>query len=372
MMEYTTSAESEALVESARRLVRERYDYTKQRAQPTDGVGFSRAQWREFADLGWLGTSVSEAGGGLGLPHAVLAALATALGPAAMREPFVSQIACGGHVLDQASPSALRDAVLAQWLAGETLLALAVDDADEPTVYEHAAEGYRLRGTKFAVVDGACADYFIVSARPCDEDVRALFLVPARAAGIECRAHVACDGRLLADLGIGSVIVAAAARLECVVEQVLGEAAALYALLLAAESLGIMQTLVPMTTAYLAERRQFGRPLIEFQVLQHRLADMHIACVRAESAHLLARFKCDELGLIAAGAEIAIAKALVGQCGRAVGQQAVQLHGGIGMTEDLVVGHYLKRLVANELLGGSTQFQLEDAARLRGVVASPL
>lgn len=371
-MEYTTSAESEALVESAQRLVRERYDYAAQRARAFDLPGIDRVRWREFADLGWLGTSISETSGGLGLPYAVLAALATALGPAAMREPFFSQIACGGHVLDRAAPGTLRDAVLAQWLAGETLLALALEDQSHPVRYEPTAEGFRLHGAKHTVVDGACADYLIVSAQPADAAPRALFLVPAAAAGIERRAQLACDGRVLADLRLEAVTVSSAARLECDVEQVLHEAAVLYALLLAAESLGIMQALVPMTTAYLAERRQFGRPLLEFQVLQHRLADMHIACVRAESAHLLARFKCDEHGLTAARAEVALAKALVGQCGRAVGQQAVQLHGGIGMTEDLVVGHHLKRLVANELLGGSTQVQLEEAARLRGVVPSPL
>ncbi|HSG65462.1 MAG TPA: acyl-CoA dehydrogenase family protein, partial [Gammaproteobacteria bacterium] len=182
--------------------------------------------------------------------------------------------------------------------------------------------------------------------------------------------HVACDGRVFADIAFDDVMVESDARLDCDARQVLEEAETLYALLLAAESLGILQTLVPMSTRYLAERRQFGRPLIEFQVLQHRLADMHIASVRAESAHLLARFKCDELGLVAARAHVAIAKAMVGQCGREVGQQAVQLHGGIGMTEDLVVGHYLKRLTANELLGGHTQFHLENAARLRGVVSS--
>ena len=125
-----------------------------------------------------------------------------------------------------------------------------------------------------------------------------------------------------------------------------------------------------MTANYLAERRQFGRPLLDFQVLQHRLVDMEIAGVRAESGHELARYQCDTLGLTAAQAYVAVAKALCDDAGKAVAEEAVQMHGGIGMTADLVIGHYLKRVTANALLGGATPYQYETAARLRGLVPS--
>ncbi|MCB1746936.1 MAG: acyl-CoA dehydrogenase family protein [Gammaproteobacteria bacterium] len=362
---YNLGEESAALVDSAARLVRERYDYVDLLPRLKSATPWTRAQWAELAELGWLAAAISEAHDGLGLPLSALVQLARALAPAAMPEPVLSQLARCGWLLDQAGDAAAR-AALAAWMAGESLLALVDDDGTPAAVrWRAAGDGYVLDGVQAAVLDGASADRFIVAG---GGDTAALFLVDAAAPGLGREGHRAADGREFADLRFAGVEVAAGNRLDVDdVAGLLGGARELHALLLAAEMVGIAQALVPITHGYIAQREQFGTKLAEFQVLQHRLVDMHVLAVRAESALELAAFKVDELGLAAAAPYVAAAKAQCGLSGRRVAEEAVQLHGGIGMTEDLVVGHYLKRIVADTLLAGHTEQHFEAGARARGI-----
>ncbi|MGE0485001.1 MAG: acyl-CoA dehydrogenase family protein [Gammaproteobacteria bacterium] len=365
---YNRSEESVALADSAARLVRERYDYVDLLPRLKSAAPWTPAQWAELAGFGWLAAGVSEAHDGLGLPVSALVQLARALAPAAMPEPVSSQLARGGWLLDQAGGGRAREC-LAGWMAGESLLALVDADGTPAAVHwRRAGDGYVLDGAQRAVQDGASAAHFIVAAAG---ETPALFLLPVDAPGIGHEAHRAADGREFADVRFAGVEVDSAARLEVDdVAALLAGSRDLHALLLAAEMVGIAQALIPITHAYIAQREQFGRKLAEFQVLQHRLVDMHIEAVRAESALELACFKVDELGLVAAAPFIAAAKAQSGLSCRRVAEEAVQLHGGIGMTEELVVGHYLKRIVADTLLAGHTEQHFAACAAARGVVPS--
>jgi alkylation response protein AidB-like acyl-CoA dehydrogenase len=359
------SEESMALVESAERLVRERYDYSEQRAVLSGEAGWLRERWLEFAELGWLGAGVSEEGGGLGLPPSVTTALATAVGPAAMSEPLLHQLVCL-HLLDGCAPHATRQGLLDAGVQGETVFAwLDLRQATSGSLtISRTDKTITLAGAQRGVLDGGIADVLLLTL----PDERLVALPLDDTAGLARAARRGADGRLFADLTASGVAVPETAALVCA-DAVVSEARSLFALLLAGESLGIMRSLLTLTCAYLAQRQQFGRKLSDFQVLQHRLVDMHLDCVRVESLVELARVKCDEAGLLTAAPFVAAAKAQAGLVGRRVGEEAVQLHGGIGMTDELVVGHYLKRLVMNGMLGGSPAEQLERAAAGRRLVS---
>ena len=193
-MDYTTSPESTALVASAERLVRERHAYPDLRASLDAGLITTPERWRELAELGWLGTCIDADAGGLGLPYATLAALVVALGPAAMTEPFLSQVARGGHVLARAARGTRRDDVLAAWLAGAAFVALA-DHGD--TEFAAVGNAYRLGGRTRAVVDGGLADWFVVPARQPASGAWVLWLVEARAPGVRRVAHRGSEGLCL-------------------------------------------------------------------------------------------------------------------------------------------------------------------------------
>lgn len=368
------SPERTALADSAQRLLRDRYADLTGNA-PSE---LSPAQWREFAELGWLGTAISEAHGGLGLGCALASVLVESLAPAAMIEPLTSQLALVGQVLNRARPGRARDAALAAWMNGDRLLALVHDDGlhgtpgDAPDGIRHTdtADGAVLHGCQRGVIDGALADQLLVVAVCADAPwVTRLFLVDR--AAVMVRERRAFDGRHFADIAIEQLAVPPSTRIEfdADIGAALDEASNFHALLLAADSAGLARALCDMTRAYLGQREQFGRKLAEFQVLQHRLVDMNLALTRLESLLELARFKVDELGLTGADAYIAAAKAAAGINGRHIAHEAMQLHGAIGLTEELLVGRYVRRLTANELLGGTTETQLTRFAELRGWTA---
>ncbi len=365
-MSLTPSPECVALVDSAERMVRERYDYASLRAVLASAEGYSRARWHEFAELGWLAVPLAEADGGLGLAPSVASALMAALGPAAMSEPLPSQLALGGYLLGRARPTPRREAVLARWLAGESLLALVEPAAGVVATAPHGDAV--LDGHAGAVLDAGRAEVFIVGVRQ-EDGAPAYFLVDADTAGLARQARRGADGRDFADVELRGVRVAASARLE-LAAAARDDASGYLALLLASESLGIMHALVRLTAEHLAQREQFGRKLIDFQELQHRVVDMQLETVRAESMLEIARHHCDDGGLGAGAAMISAALYQAARSGRRVAEEAVQLHGAIGMTDELVVGHYLKRIISNAIIGGHAETHLERAAGARGI--SPL
>lgn len=363
-MSLTPSPECAALVDSAERMVRERYDYASLRAVLASADDDSRARWHDFAELGWLAVPLAEADGGLGLAPSVASALIAALGPAAMSEPLPSQLALSGYLLGRARPTPRRDAVLARWLAGDSLLALLEPLPATGMVMTTHGDAV-LDGHAGAVLDAGLADVLIVGARQ-EDGVPAYYLVDADAEGVARHAQRGADGRDFADVALRGVRVGASERLDLTAAAP-GEAQGYFALLLASESLGIMHALVRLTAEHLAQREQFGRKLIDFQELQHRLVDMQLEAVRAESMLEVARLHCDQGGLGTAAAMTSAALYQAARSGRRVAEEAVQLHGAIGMTDELVVGHYLKRIISNAIIGGHAETHLERAASARGI-----
>ncbi len=346
---YTPSDERLALADSAARMLRERY-------AGHEASTFEHARWREFAELGWLAAPFSEANGGLGLPWSTVSAVLESLAPAAPAEPLATQWAEVGWVLDAAAPNALRDVQLAAWLAGERMLALAHgEDAAAPCRCTRVGEREVLSGRKTLVLDGGLAATLLVSAHD-DEGRLAMFMVDADHAGVSVIARDSIDGRAHCDVVLDGVALAADARLAFSrdLTEVLADGQWLHAMLLAAESVGLLRAIVQSTHEYLVRRTQFGRPLIEMQVLQHRLVDMLLTLTRLESLLDVARCRSDELGPRGAAPFIAAAKAACGDEGRAMARQAVQLHGAIGLTAELALGRQLRRLMALEMLAGTS------------------
>lgn len=347
------SEERAALEESVRR-------WCEDRATVASEPRFAAERWREIAGFGWLAAVLDESVGGLGLSPSHASVIAEALAPAASLEPFAAQLALGGWVLARARGGVARDALLETWLAGESLVALADGDpAAPPWTSRPAFRGRRVGGDLLLdgeaplALDGMLASHCLLVVAD-EREAKTLYVLPA--AALERVSRGAIDGRAHASIRCAGLAAPDDARLEfdAGTDAVLAEAAWLHALCAAAESVGLLRAMLRASVVYLGQREQFGRALIEFQVLQHRLVDMTLTLTRLESLLEVARFKVDELGLLAAAPWIAAAKAATGEEGRAVARAAVQLHGAIGLTAELALGRQLRRLTALDLLAGTT------------------
>jgi hypothetical protein len=374
-MDLTLSDEQRLLRESADRFVGETYDADHRRRQASDPLGFSAAIWKQFADLGWLALPIGEAYGGLGGGAIETGILMEAFGRGLVSEPYLSTVVIGAALISECGSEAQKQALLPKIADGSLYLAFAhseraarFDLAEVSTSATKAPEGWRLDGQKIAVLDGNAAGEIIVSARVAGDNGTSgklcLFLVPAGTRGLIVRDYSrlgggrACnldlrDVRLPADalLGDGSDALPA---IEAVVDRAMAA--------LGAEAVGIMQTLLDTTLEYTKMRKQFGRPLSANQVIRHRLADMAMQCDEARSMALRAALMVDAEP-VARSRAASGAKAKIGKCARFVAEQSVQLHGAMGVTEELDIGSYFKRLLAfDTLFGGSAHHYRRHAA----------
>ena len=363
-MNFDHSDEQRLLRDSVLRLGREHYDFPAWRARVGRGEGFDRSLWGRMAELGWLTLTVPEADGGYGGSAVDTMVIMEGVGRALMLEPYVG---CGvvAPVLLPHLAGGRREGLIAQVMAGEAVLTLAdaepaarYDLATVHTRAERRGAGYVLTGAKSHALDGAEADWFVVPARtsgdPGDPRGVSLFLVPADAPGLTVRGRRAMDHRRNAALELAGVPVGADALIGPVDGgyPLLRHAVDLAIVARLAEALGAMEAAYEQTLAYLKTRRQFGQAIGSFQALQHRAVDMAIACEEARSMTWLATLSLDAEPAERARA-IAAAKARVGQTSLYVARQAVQLHGGIGFSDELAIGHYLKRLTMIDMAFGN-------------------
>lgn len=336
---------------------------------PSDGPGL----WPEIAALGLTGLLVDAAEGGTGGGDEELALVMEMFGHGLVVEPYVGTAVLGATLIGALADSGQRERWLPDLVAGDLRVALAHYEPatgfgrePEGTRAEPQGGGVVLHGVKSCVLDAPSADLLLVSA--CEGGGYGLFMVPVRAAGLNVRPWTTVDGRGAADVALDGVRVEAVNRLGAPAQAGAAIAWALdrATLAIGSDALGSMQSLLAQTRDYLRTRRQFGQALARFQVLQHRVVDMHIAI--EESRALLAAARG---GLGLAHAErttaVAAAKYKVGQSARFVGEQAVQLHGAMGMTNELAVSHHFKRLLSAEALFGDCDFQL---ARFRAAGGS--
>ncbi|GGC72622.1 acyl-CoA dehydrogenase family protein [Chelatococcus reniformis] len=372
-LEYST--EQSLLRDSVERFVRDDYAFQARQKILANG-GFSAPHWTTFAELGWLGIPFAEEDGGFGGSAVDLAVIMEGVGRGLVLEPFLPTIMAGGLIAAAAS-SAQKQAWLTPLIAGECKLAVAFaepqsryDLADCTTRAAATGAGWRLEGRKCVVVGGKIADAFIVVARTSgdrrDRTGLSLFLVPADADGLTVRRYDTNDGQGAADLELAGVALGPdallgpdGAALDPLERAVDGATAAV-----AAEAVGAMAALCDATLAYLKVRKQFGKPLGSNQALQHRMVDMVIALEEARSAALAASLSMTEDDAAARSRAISLAKIEIGRTATKVGQEAVQLHGAMGVTDELDVGHYFKRLTIIATSFGNADWHIRRVAAL--------
>lgn len=372
-MDLTLSDEQRMLRESADRFVTDTYNADHRKRSASDPRGFSTDIWKQFADLGWLALPISEDHGGLGGGAIEIGILMEAFGRGLVSEPYLSTVVIGASLIAACGTEAQKQALLPQIADGSLYLAFAhserqarFDLADVKTTAKKTADGWRLDGHKTIVLDGNAAGQIIVSART-DDGKLCLFLVPQGAAGLTSRDFPRLGGGRACNLDLRDVRVSADAMLGDgsdalpAIENVVDRAMAA----LGAEAVGIMQTLLDQTLEYTKIRKQFGKPLSANQVIRHRLADMAMQCDEARSMALRAALMADAEPITRARAASG-AKAKIGRCAKYVAEQSVQLHGAMGVTEELDIGSYFKRLLAFDTLFGGSGHHYRRYAALGG------
>nr|WP_294502131.1 acyl-CoA dehydrogenase family protein [uncultured Rhodopila sp.] len=373
-MDFEPSDDQRLLVESVTRMLRDTYDFTRRKSYMALPEGYSPAVWSQFAELGLLGLPFAEEYGGFGGSAQEVMLVMQAFGRVLVLEPYFPTVVLGGAAVNLAGSAAQKQAILPAIAEGGLKLAFAhserqarYDLTDVVTTAKRGG-GWVLDGSKTVVSHGEAADKIVVSARTggerYDEDGITLFLVDAGASGVARRGYVSRDDTRAADISLSNVSVSDA--------DVLGEVGGGLPIIrrvieagiaaTAGETVGAMEAMNEMTLEYAKTRVQFGQPIGSYQVVQHRLADMFMAQEQGRSMAMLATMSIDNPDDGARAHDIALAKVGVGQAGRYVSQSAVQVHGGIGMTEEYAVGHYFRRCMVIERLFGDPAYYLARLA----------
>ena len=373
-MNLSLTDDQEMLRESAGRFATQYYSFEHRRAIVNSFSGYDVEAWKQFAALGWLAINVPEDCEGLGGSHADLLVLAQALAPAIIVEPWMSTAIIAAELIKSVGSTKQRAAYLPRIAAGNARWTLAwMEPKSRYSVNRIATTarptdgGFVLSGSKIPVLHLPLADQILVSARVLDAAERiGLFVVNPAAAGVGIRGFETIDGQRGGELVLNEVMVDAETALgdardaTVELEQALDLAAAVWC----AEAVGAMRCVNQLTTEYLRSRKQFGEPIGKFQALQHRLANMYMAEQRSISAVTMLRYALQNASPQQRQQAVSAAKVQIDKSGRYIGQQAIQLHGGIGITDEYIVSHYFKRLTAIGAQCGDLNFHLDRLARL--------
>ena len=369
-MNFDFSEEQRALADTVQRFIARDYTFEKRRAIRDAAPGWSRAIWRELADLGVLALNIDEDRGGLGYGPQETGLVMAAFGAGLLLEPYLAAAVVAPALIRRAASADFQAEWLPRIAAGEAIVVLAHADARGEPVTENQG---RLSGRKAVVAHGACADLLLVSARTANGET-GLFAVKSGAEGVALRDYPTLDGLRAADIiftqaealkvGAGALCVPGNPLRGQVTASAIEAALDIGLAALCSEAVGIMDATVAATTDYLKTRQQFGQPIGRFQALQHRMADMLLHLEQARSMSYLAAMHCTGDDQAARRRTLSAAKVTVGQACRFIAQNAVQLHGGMGMTDELMLSHWFKRLTAIEMSCGDTDFHLQRFARL--------
>ena len=365
------------LQDSVQRFISNSYTFEERQKLIQTEEGFSRENWSMFAELGWLGLPFSEEDGGFGGTPIETMIMLEEFGKGLVVEPFLPTVILAGRVLADGGSQEMKEGVLAEIIAGTKLGALAFVEpqarfnlADVTTTATDDEAGFLINGFKGVVIGGPSADLVVVPARTGgeqkDEDGISLFLVAGDAKGVSRRDYPTIDGLRASEITFENVSVDKGA--------LIGELGGGFSLLqkcidfailaVGAEAVGAMEVLYKTTVEYCKVREQFGQPIGKFQVLQHRMVDMFIEHEQSKSLLYMAAMRLDEGYGAAAQKAVSALKVQIGKGGKFVGQNAVQLHGGMGMTDELNVGHYFKRLTVIETLFGNVDYHLKKYASI--------
>jgi len=375
-MDFDLSEEQRLLKESLDRLIGERYAFDQRKSYAQSPEGWSRELWAQFAELGLLGLPFEERhGGSAGGPVETMIAM-EAFGRALVLEPYLATILLGGGFLRHGGSAQQCAHLIPKIADGSLTFAFAhterqsrydLHDIETRAVTDGA--GWVLDGEKGVVVHGDSADKLIVTARVGggrrDRGGVAAFIIDGKAAGVSRRGYPTQDGLRGAEITLANVrvgpegVVGEPGGALPIIERVVDEGIAA----LCAEAVGAMAVMHELTVEYLKTRRQFGREIGSFQILQHRAVDMLIALEQARSMAMFATMMAAEENAAERRNAVAAAKVQIGRSGKFIGQQAIQLHGGIGMTMEYKVGHYFKRVTMIDMMFGDADHHLRQLAR---------
>lgn len=364
-MDFDLTDDQRLLKDSVDRLIADRYGFEQRKKYMAEKDGWSRDNWAQFAELGLLGVSFDEAYGGFGGGPVESMLVAEAFGRGLVVEPFFATVVLGGGLIKRAGSDAQKMAMLSEIAAGTRLVAFAHVErasrynlADVQVTATKSGDGWVLNGEKSVVMHGDCADTILVTARTSgsrlDRNGIGLFVVAAPAEGLTRKGYPTQDGLRAAEISFANVraadVLGDPANALPVVERVIDEAIAV----LCSEAVGLMHEMHVTTVDYMKQRKQFGRAISEFQVLQHRSVDMFVALEQARSINLFGTVMAGEDDAKSRSRAVSATKVQIGKSGKLIGEEAVQLHGGIAMTMEYKVGHYFKRMTMIEALYGNT------------------
>ena len=364
-MEFSSSEEYKLLADALSRFTAKEYGFERRREFMKRPDGFGREIWHALADLGTLGLPFSEEHGGSGGGTVELSIVMQALGAALALEPYLATVVLAGGLVDECGSEPQKRMLLPKIAQGELLLAFAHDEPggryERSRVTARARRAgatWKVTGRKSLVLHGAQAGTLVVSARVSGEEASPegvrLFLVDRKAEGVAVRDYRTIDGLRAAEIvldGANAELLGADADAGDAIDRVMDVGTAC----LCAEAVGAMQALNAQTLEYIRSRQQFGQPIGRFQANQHKAVDMMIHCEQSKSIAWLAAMRCDSGDARERRRAVSAAKAHVGKSGRFLAETAIQLHGGMGMTDELPASHYAKRLVM-------VDFQLGDGA----------
>jgi len=379
-MDFDLSEEQRLLKDSVEGLLNDSYDFEARKKNSAEKKGWSDAAWKKFAEQGLLGLPFAEADGGFGAGAIETSIVMEAMGKALVVEPYLATVVIGGGFLRHGGTEAQRQAHVPSIIDGSKTFAFAqleknsrYDLGDVTAMAKKKGTGYVISGEKFVVANGDSADTFVVTARTAggqrDRKGVGAFLVPANAKGVRAKGYATQDGLRAATVSFEQVEVGADAVLGDaenglpLIERVVDEAR----IALCSEAVGAMDESLKTTIEYLKTRQQFGQNIGKFQALQHRGSDMFVALEQARGITMYGTMAVTYDDANERSTAIAATKVQVGRSGKYIGQQSVQLHGGVGMTQEYKIGHYFKRLTMIESMFGDADYHLRRIADQGGL-----
>ena len=372
-MDFNFTEEQQLLGDTVRRFIREEYTFEKRRGILQSPEGWSREVWNELAGLGLTALNVPEEQGGLNAGPVETLLVMNALGEGLLLEPFLGAAVLAPALVTRLDDETAAGELLPAIASGERIIIVAHQEPQTRGELNHvvtravkSGDGYVLDGYKNVIAHGGMADELLITARidgkPTDTGGMSVFRVTAGTPGVTVKRYRTLDGQQAADIALKGVKLPASALVGRPGEAYAAiEAAHEVALsAICSEAVGIMKAINTATLDYSKSRKQFGQPIGKFQALQHRMADMFIQAELAQSMSYLAAIQCVGEDAAERRRSLSAAKVIIGQAGRYVGQNAIQLHGGMGMTDELIVSHYFKRLTTIDLTFGDTDFHLQQ------------
>jgi pimeloyl-CoA dehydrogenase small subunit len=375
-MDFSFTSEQDMLRDTVAKLIAQQYDFDTRRKVAKSDAGWRPEMWAQFAELGLLGAAFSEAEGGFGNGPIEAMIVMEEFGKGLVIEPYLQTVVIGGNFLRHGGTDAQKEELIPSLIGGETIFAFAYSEPksrfdlnDVSTTAKKDGAGYVLNGHKAVVLGAPFATHLIVTARTSggqrDAKGVSVFIVPKGAKGVTTRDYPTVDGLRASEVYFENVAVGADALVGqadnglSLTEKVVDNAIAA----LCAEAVGCFKVLNEATISYAKQRKQFGQPIANFQVLQHRMVDMFMAAEQAASMTFMVTLKLDEADKARKMAASA-AKVQIGKAGKLISQDAVQIHGGMGMTDELNVGHFFKRVTMIESQFGNTDWHLRRYTEL--------